>query len=819
MPLISQQLPSYKGGVSQQPDILRYPDQAEEIINGYPSEVEGLQKRPPTEYVSNLTPGLSSDDPFLHIINRDENEKYICSIERDSYIQVWGLDGSIKSVNFANDSAREYIRSSNPTKDLVAVTVADYTFIVNRTKTVRMTNELTEDGYSNRTLLYIKNAQYAKVYSIWLNNDFKFGVLTPDGGEAKQAIQTSTTYIAQGLYNLARQGGSTSDNHTFDSLVNQVDGASNMIYAENGDIYANVWLYGDSTLMFEGHGWDIRDSFGGQNAYAIKNFVNSVTKLPPAAPNGYKVHVKSNSSSSDDDFWLEWDNSKASWVESRENGIPYRLDSSTMPHALVRNADGSFTLKALEWTERKIGDEDSNPLPSFVDKKINDIFFYRNRLGFVAEENVILSASADFFNFWFNSAIAVEDTDPIDIAISDNKVAIIDSAIPFARELMLFSKEGQFVLSSDGVLTPKSAKLDKITAFNYSDTCRPVGVGQSIFFINDRVDYCSLMRFYTVQDVADLKDAEDVSAHVPTYIPIGVSRLSGNTKDDIILLTSRTEPNTVWLYKYILQNGQSLQEAWCKWQFGNKDTKILLAECVDSYIYFVVETPYGTWLERAQIRGTAKDFDDEPYRLYMDRKRELVIPNYEYDLEYNEYLDTTTVNFTTVYGTSLTPLEQETATYYAVSEDGYYITNTGPRFVFDGDVRGKKFFFGRQYPFSLTLSKQLIRTTDSQGVTAEDEGKLQLRYYWVNYADSGVFKCKVHNKITNKDYEYLSTNRYLGRADAKLGTNQLFTDKFKFPVQGNSEEVQISISSDNPQPLVLISGGYEGFYFRRNKKM
>lgn len=819
MPLVSQQIPSYKGGVSQQPDILRYPDQAEEIINGFPSEVEGLQKRPPTEHVNVLEGGNEfTQDIFLHIINRDESEKYICTINKDANISIWDLKGILKNVSFENESAREYIRCSDPEKDLVAITVADYTFIVNRTKTVAMTNDLSEDGYSNRTLLYVKNAEYAKVYSIWLDGQFKYGVLTPDGGESKQAVQTSTNYIARGLYNLARQGGSSATIKDFDTLSNQTGGAPNMVYAEAGDIWSPCWRYGDSVLMFEGHGWDIQDSFGGQNAYAIKNYVTSATKLPPDAPDGYKVHVKSNSSNSDDDFWLAWSSTKKSWVESRQNGIKYRIDKNTMPHALIRQADGSFMLKAVDWADRVIGDEDSNPEPSFVGKKINDIFFFRNRLGLIAEENIILSASADFFNFWFNSAVSVEDTDPIDIAISDNKVAIIDSAVPFSRELMLFSKEGQFVLSSDGVLTPKSVKVDKITSFDYSDTCKPVAVGQSIFFINDRVDYCSLMRFYTVQDVADLKDAEDVSAHIPTYIRKGISRLSGNTKDDILLLTSRTDPNTVYLYKYILEGGTSMQEAWCKWQYGHDQTRVLLAECVDSYIYFIISNPQGTFLERTQIRGTAKDFEDEPYRLYMDRKTKYTVGSASSDT-YDEYLDVTTVPIQNVYAHSLSDYEIQHSMYYAVSEDGYFITNNEHNFKFDGDVRGKLFFFGRHYPFSITLAKQLIRNATQQGTTAEDEGRLQLRYYWVNYSDSGAFTSRVTNRITGKYYEYTSTNRYLGRADAKLGTNQLFTDKFKFPVQGNSGEIQIKISSETPQPLVLISGGFEGFYFRRNQKV
>lgn len=815
MALVSQQIPSYKGGVSQQPAILRYPDQVEELINGFPSEVEGLQKRPPTEHIAFLGDAVSNNAQF-HIINRDDDEQYILEMTKGA-LRVWDLKtGAPKTVRIEQDA--DYLNTDNPQVDLRAVTVADYTFILNRKKTVKMSNSKTSNGYQGTTLMYIKNAQYAKVYSLWYKGAFQYGVLTPDGGEAKQAVQTSTSFITRGLYRLAhdQQNATIRD---FDTLVNQTGGASNMVYAEavgagSGVTTPAMVQYGDSVLSLPNHDWDIKDSFGGQNAYAIKNYVTAVTKLPTVAPDGYKVHVKGQTSSNDDDYWLEWQSLKDSWVESSGPDLLNSFDASTMPHALIRNADGTFSFKRLEWTKRVVGDDDSNPLPSFVDHTINDIFFYRNRLGFVSEENIILSASSDFFNFWFNSALSVEDTDPIDVAISDNRVSIIDAAVPFSRELMLFSKEGQFVLSAEGVLTPKSVGVDKITAFDYSDTARPISVGQSIFFMNDRVDHSSLMRFYTVQDVADLKDAEDVSAHIPTYIPVGINHLTGNTKDNIVLLTSKTETNTVYLYKFIISNSQSVQESWCKWYLGPSNAEILMAECVDSYIYFIIKTSNNLYLERMIFRGTAKDYLDEPYRLYMDRKTKFKVTNAKYD----EYLGTTTVNVTAIYGKL--PADSD-AEYYFVDTYGYVIPVklNSEWVILDGDCRGKEYFVGRKFEFEVVLSQQLIHQSDDKGFTSEDEGRLQLRYYWINYANSGVFNAIVKNTLTKFTYSNLSTNRYLGRVDNKLGLNILFTDKFKFPVQSNASETQITFYSDSPQPLVLISGGFEGYYYRRNQKV
>ena len=74
MPLVSRTIPNLVQGVSQQPEILRLNSQATEQINGFSSVVEGLKKRPPTNYIAKLS-GSSLSNSFIHTINRDTNER------------------------------------------------------------------------------------------------------------------------------------------------------------------------------------------------------------------------------------------------------------------------------------------------------------------------------------------------------------------------------------------------------------------------------------------------------------------------------------------------------------------------------------------------------------------------------------------------------------------------------------------------------------------------------------------------------------------------------------------------------------------------
>ena len=54
MPLLVNSVPNLAQGVSQQPDNLRVPGQWDEQINAWATVVEGVVKRPPTEYTKKL---------------------------------------------------------------------------------------------------------------------------------------------------------------------------------------------------------------------------------------------------------------------------------------------------------------------------------------------------------------------------------------------------------------------------------------------------------------------------------------------------------------------------------------------------------------------------------------------------------------------------------------------------------------------------------------------------------------------------------------------------------------------------------------------
>src|SRR5690606_5499314 len=115
------------------------------------------------------------------------------------------------------------------------------------------------------------------------------------------------------------------------------------------------------------------------------------TKLPANAPDGYIVEITGESARSGDNYWVKYDTVAKVWKETSKPKIVAGFNQNTMPHALIRSADGSFVWSQPAWSPRSVGDDDTNPMPSFIDGAINDVFFFRNRLGFLSGENVIMS--------------------------------------------------------------------------------------------------------------------------------------------------------------------------------------------------------------------------------------------------------------------------------------------------------------------------------------------------------------------------------------------------------------------------------------------
>lgn len=783
MGLVSQSVKNLKGGISQQPDILRFPNQGAVQINGWSSETEGLQKRPPTTFVKYLgAPTIWGDKTAVHLINRDAAEQYFV-VFTGTGISVLDLLGNTYTVRGYNG----YANCSNPREDLRMVTVADYTFIVNRRKVVDVDSTLTQAGYPSlkrRAIINVRGGQYGRSLSVTINGTKVCELVMPDGSVAAHVTQTDAQWIAT----------------QFATQINAKAGFS----AVAGEGWVVVTCAADITSI------STADGYANQLINAFGYQVQSFSKLPAQCVNGYLVEITGENSSTGDNYWVRFDGSALVWRETVAPGIITGLDATTMPHALVRAADGQFDFKPLSWGGRTSGDDETNPMPSFVGAKINDVFFFRNRLGFLSGENVVMSRTSRYFDFFPASVASLSDDDPIDVAISHNRVSILKYAVPFSEQLLLWSDQAQFVLTADGPMSSKNIQLDLTTEFDVSDNSRPFGIGRGVYFVSPRASYSSIKRYYAIQDVSNVKSAEDISAHVPNYIPNTVHSIHGSGTENFVAVLSDNARQAVFIYKFLYIEEELVQQSWSHWDMGD-DVEVLSAKCIGSLMWLLLKRGGGITLERVEFTKDTVDFGYEPYRSYMDMKVQ-----YQ-PILYNDDTYTTTINLNAVYG--FTPTAGD---FYTLGEDGDFKlhkcpaggwTGDGPLYL-DGDHRTRRFIIGRQFTFTYGFSKLLIKqSADDGSTTTEDIGRLQLRRAWVNYETSGAFDIVVDNGSVQ--FRYTMAGGNLG-STVETGNLSAGTGQFKFPITGDARRQEVFLFSSAPVPVNIIGSGWEGNYLRRS---
>lgn len=780
--LISQSIPNLANGVSQQPFTLRLASQSELQENGLSTTSQGLRKRPPTKHLKKILSGTYLNSA-IHTINRDENERYVVVITNGD-LKVFDLAGNEKTVTFP--SGKAYLNAADPTNAFRAVTVADYTFLVNKTVTVTPGTS-TAPARPFEALVNVKIGNYGKTYSVVINSTVAASYTTPDGSNSSHTQNISTDFIAAQLYNgMVANGYTSGDWH--------VSVSGSVIYVRNNASNFSILA---------------QDGFNNAAMLAIKDQVQKFQDLPAnAAFGGFALEVVGDKQTGFDNFWVRFDpTGTGSWRETIKPGTRVNYTASTMPHTLVRNANGTFTFAPTTWNDRQVGTLDSNPDPSFVGRKITDIFFYRNRLGFLADESVIFSEASEFFNFYRTTVTELLDSDPIDVTVSHTKVATLQHAIPFNRQLLLFSAQSQFVVEAGDLLTPKTIAIKQATEFECDPNVKPAGIGKNVYFVVPKGEYTGVREYFPVDEVSGINDSIEVTGHVPQYIPKNAYDISPCLTEDMLVVLTKNERNAIYAYKFYFNGNEKLQSSWSKWVMDAGDS-VLSAEFILSELILVIQRSDGLYLEKLSVAlgdiGT-----NEPYNVHLDRKLTVAKANLTWDGTYT--------NIATAYLPG--PLTGDWEAIIAKAQPkkagtrlALEATGTGARIR--GNYTDCDLIVGRKYTFRYQFSPITRKEQVGNAVQSDTQGRLQLRTMQVNFATTGYFKALVTPEGRNT-YTYIYSGKTLGLPSSTIGTIELDTGNTKFPILAQNTQVTIELNSDAPLPCSFLSADWEGMYVKR----
>ena len=801
MPLLNTSLPNLIGGVSQQPDSVRFEGQCEEQTNAISSVVDGLSKRPNTRHLAKILSSAISANSFVHFVDRSDAEKYVV-IHDGSTLKAFNLDGTPCTINGASSlstSSVAYINSATPRENLKALTVGDTTFVLNTTVQVSASSNNTS-SLAKRAVITIKQGDFEKDYRVNYKTidssgsdvqglTTKFFQSGGSGGSTPTSSNANSNTIAFGLKTVLTGGNTWSNNFT---TVHNT-GSSNIYATLKTTTNANNDDFEISTS----------DSLSDTGMSVAYKEVSSITDLPVENINGFRIKVRGAAEVNEDDYYVKFETNqgqtygKGTYTETVGFGISEGLDNNDMPHKLVNTALNTFTFGTATYTTRIAGDDDTNPQPSFQGTTITNLFFFKNRLGFLTGDKVIMSEAGEPFNFYRTTVTTLLDSDPIDVQVSSQKVTNLQSATGFQENLILFSENSQFVLKGGDLLTPKTISVTPVTNFDAASEVNPIPLGAYMYFPFESGNFTGV-REYTVNASTDVYDSTEVSEHIPTYIPKDVFMFVGSSTEDALAMVSQNEKGSIFVYRFFFNGQKKLLSSWFKFTLDGEIRGISFSK---SDLFIVLTKNSETHLLSMPFDAGLTD-NGSNHNTYLDMRRYVSVAS-----------GATTIDLSSFY----TPGDNTVKVY---TTDGALVpsTNSGATVTLTNgalsSTQATNVWVGIPYTMTYTFSKQLFKQAAGQTKTPSAGGSMMLKNCSVFYNNTAHFDVKV-TPLHRDTYTNTFNPNIVDSTNIAL---QLDDGFFRVPVFSNSEDTTITIENSSALPSNFQSAEFEVNAHQRSRR-
>ena len=544
--------------------------------------------------------------------------------------------------------------------------------------------------------------------------------------------------------------------------------------------------------------------------------VNDVTLLPKQCKHGYIVKVSNARMSDEDDYYLRFEGENnvdgtGSWTECAKPGIVTSF--TNMPLVIQRTATTTFTVKQFTYADRAVGDNETNPIPSFVGKRINKVLFFRNRLAILAGENVVLCrpGTVGVPNFWSETALVVSANDPIDIACSSTFPSELFDGIDINTGLVVFSTNQQFLLSSDDtVLNPDTAKLRSIATFNYNKTVPPISLGVTIAYLDNSGKFS---RFNEMANVAREGEPNvvDQSKVIPTTISKDVDLLT-NSRENQIVAIGKTGSDTVIGFRYLNIGDKRQQSAWFKWKFNNPLTYHFIIN--DEYFFLDSDNFLQSMPLVQQESDPSTIIDNVNFLLHVDNHTTVSGGNFD-----------SATNLTTFSGVSWIPsvtspnydlvVIDEGGTPAPTDGQGRYAkcTVSGTSFTVPGNWQGVTLTIGYIYEYSVKFPRLYYTKTEGQRFLSDVNSSLVIHRVKFHFGKIGLYETTLE-RVGKTDYTEVYESTIMDSYDASRSP---YLDEYiqTVPVYEQNTNVDITLKSNHPAPSTLRAMSWEGYYSPR----
>ena len=791
-------------GVSQQGARDRFDGQCTLQENMTSDAVNGLSRRPPTDLVGYL--GSAANVLGWHNFQTRDGNKFLAMF-KEGDVDVFDLNATAQSVT-VNSDADEYLTGTDNMK--CVTDDEDNTVVVNPNVSVAMVSSA--PSYQNTAaggaIFQVLGGAYGKQYNMFINGVFAGRYTPPNGAATSDSSYITTTSIAIRLVQALTTAAATTSPDGPSSELTSTGACIGWTVVRFDDL---IWIQPPTPTIFT---VSVADGSGGVNFKACADSVPTIADLPRMAPHLYAVRIAENSDQQKD-IWYKFIatgleavttptpssfGKSGYWKEAVAPATNTAFDPATMPHKLVYTAP-NFTFSREAYAPRGVGTTVSNPDPSFVGNRINDVSAFQGRTVFLSGSNVIMSRTNKATNFWQGSGAALVDTDPIDINSTVESSQML-AAVQYNKDLAVFSPKAQFVVFGRTAITPANASLVLTTKFESELQAHPVGAGRNVFFASNFGRYTGVREFFA-ESTSDANDSRPVTQHANRYLVGKAKLLTASANYEMLLTHTDSVQTDVYAYQYIWADDKKIQSAWSTWKFENN---IVYSFFDEDIVYLVQRVGTDHYLLRMPL-DVQDSSDDIGYPVYLDQRFDVLNCFTQFALPFS-YL--ATAGLVCVQGANCpTPgLAVNIDSVVNVPGTGYVVTLK--KNMLGGDI-----VVGTRY--SSRYMPTMPSVKDQNGVVL-GTSKMRARAFLVSLDQTGEINGRVRSKYGDGE-EVKFNARVVGDVEDVVGEQPLSDEQFVMPFRQNVNDAEIELYTDSHLPMTLADIEYVGQYSKRGRRI
>ena len=524
-------------GVSQQLPEERLPGQLTAQVNMVSDPVTNLRRRPGVVFRKSWAWASADYEHSLGWFTDIAGSRVNILLNTNTgNIRI--LDEQFNEEASLNGGA--YLINADPTR-IRASSVGNEFFLCNVDKQPVVQYDTAGPNPANSGFFYVVSGAFSKGYSVVIVHgagSITASYTTPSGTGSGDAALATPEYIAEQLYT---------------KLV-------------SGDPSLSVQRDGPYVFITSAGGISVNTSVGTGFMIASKSgVVRSTGDLParlPSAANGFICRV----GTGDSPQYYRYNHLTTEWSETGAWGSPSSI--TNVPISLMWNGT-AWALNTESFVGRNAGDEDSNELHEWMTYGITGMGTYQGRLVLMSGPLVSLSASNKPRHFFRTTVSSLLNSDPIEVGAGMNSAAAYEWAIPFHKDLVLFSRAYQAVIpSGNTAVTPSTATVVPTSAHETDTTSIPITLGRTLMYCTPKSeDFFGAMEMIPSNYTDSQYVSQDSTPHLPKYMGGRCRFAVSSGVASLALVAPSGDPYSLIVHEYHWDGDTKVQQSWHQWTF------------------------------------------------------------------------------------------------------------------------------------------------------------------------------------------------------------------------------------------------------------